>query len=381
MTPIDLVALALATLSFAAIAGAAAIARRELALLARVEATPLSEPLLVVIPARDEAANLRAHLPGITAESSQHLRVVVVDDRSSDETAAVVEEAVRVDARVRLLRLSEEPAPGVFGKPRALAAAIDDARARGALPALTLFLDADVMVLPGFLGGLVAALRRERAHALSGVPRLELRSASEALFLPTLLALLTGRVRASRVHAADAPDAFLNGQVLLADTGALERVGGWRAVAGSVLEDVALAHRMKEAGLAIRLGDLRGLASTRMYASYREMARGFGKNATALLGRAAGAWGTLAFALSLAPWLALVMALGGGDGVTTTVVTALFFATLLAQATARLDAATPVWPVLLLPLSYLGAALILLRASLADLRRTPIEWRGRRYPR
>lgn len=381
MSPTDLVALLLAALALAAIGGAAALGRRQLRALVRVTPEALSEPLQVIIPARDEAANLRTLLPALLAEGAADLRVLVVDDRSSDDSAAVVEELARQDARLSLLRLGDEPAPGVFGKPRALAEAVEKSSGAQA-PALLLFLDADMRPAPGLLGGVVAALRRERAQALSGVPRLLLETPVEAFFLPTLVALLTGGVRTSRVHDANTPDAFLNGQLILVEAAALAQAGGWRAVADTVLEDVALARRLKGAGAALRLADLRPLVGTRMYASFGEMARGFGKNATALLGPGAGLKGGLAWLLSLVPWAAFALVLARAAGpLPLGLGVALFALTLLVQARARLDVQAPAWPVLLLPLSYLGAALILARASLSHLRRRPIEWRGRRYRR
>ncbi len=379
MAPLSLIALALAALSLAAIAGAALAGRRRLAALVPLTPAPLGEPLVVVIPARNEAANLRAHLPALLAEPNASLRVLVVDDGSTDDTAAAVDQAARGDARVRLVRVPGEPAPGVFGKPRALACGIDDAVAQGELPALALFLDADVATTPGLLGALVAALRREGAHALSGVPRLTLGSATEALFLPTLVALLTGHVRPARVHDDGAPDAFLNGQLILVDTAALAQVGGWLAVGDTVLEDVALARRMKRAGLRLRLCDLRAHAATRMYATFDEMARGFGKNAVALAGPGVGARALAALTLAVAPWLALVLTAAAPAA--RAPVAALVVATLVVQALSRWAARVPWWPVALLPLSYLGAALVLVRAARDHARRAPIHWRGRRYSR
>ncbi|MCC7074711.1 MAG: glycosyltransferase [Deltaproteobacteria bacterium] len=381
MAPLSLLALALAAVALVAIAAAARASRARLGALVRLEATPLREPLLVVIPARNEGANLRAHLPLLLREPSAELRVLVVDDGSSDDTAAVVDELAGRDARVRLLRVRDEPAAGVFGKPRALACAVDDAASRGALPALLLFLDADVAVAPGLLGALVDALRREGAHALSGVPRLTLGSATEALFVPTVVALLTGAVQPARVHAANAADAFLNGQLILVDSAALAQVGGWLAVGDTVLEDVALGKRMKSAGLRLRLADLRALASTRMYTSFTELLHGFGKNAVALAGPGVGTRALVALALSLTPWLALGLALVGDDVRAGAVVLALFALTLLVQAFSRVAARVPWWPVLVLPLSYAGAALVLVRAAREHARRAPIQWRGRQYPR
>lgn len=381
MSPTDLVVLLLAALALAAIGSAAALGRRQLRALVPVSAAELAEPLQVVIPARNEATNLRALLPALLAERAPGLRVLVVDDRSTDDTARVVEELARPDARLSLLRINDEPEPGVFGKPRALAAAVDEATAASA-PALLLFLDADMRPAPGLLGGVVAALRRERAQAVSGVPRLLLETPVEALFLPTLVALLTAGVRPGRVHDPMAPDAFLNGQLILVETAALAQAGGWRAVTGTVLEDVALAGLLKRSGATLRLADLRPLVGTRMYSSFGEMTRGFGKNATALLGPAAGLKGGLAFLLALLPWTAFGLALARSSGPTALALAAgLFVLTLLVQARARLDVRAPVWPVLLLPLSYLGAACILARASLEHLRGHPIEWRGRHYRR
>lgn len=386
MTPdsaLPLLAIVLAGLSLAFTVLALVVGRRQLASLVRASAGPLDEPLLVVIPARNEALRLEPTLAALLAEPSPALQVLVVDDRSSDGTAMVVERAAMADPRVRLLRLHEDPPPGVFGKPRALAAAIDDARARGALPARVLFLDADVLLSPGALGGLVAAKRASGAAALSGVPRLACESAVEELFVPPLVSVVTGRFPPRRVHDARDPTAFLNGQLVLVDTQALDDAGGWRGVAHTVLEDVALARALKARGHALRLADLRALSSTRMYGSLGEIAAGFGKNAIALLGRSAGLVGLFAFALSLLPASAVALALvghavGGSSSMLAAVVVA-GGAVLGVQAMARRLAGVAVWPVVVLPLAYLGVALILGTASVRALLGRPLTWRGRSY--
>ncbi len=394
------VALALAALSLAFVASALVVARRELAALWRVApgspVTPVAparqlpplaeraggaaEGLLVVVPARNEGARIGPTLRALLADDSAPAAIVVVDDRSTDDTAAVVEAlAAQAAGRLRLLRLEDEPPPGVFGKPRALQAAVDDARARaaaegGTLPERVLFLDADVVLAPGALAALNGAMDRSGADALSGVPRIVCESAVEQMFVPALISVVTGRFAPSRVHDDVDPTAFLNGQLVLVKTAALDDAGGWAAVSGTVLEDVALARALKSRGKRVRLADLRPWASTRMYASFAELSDGFGKNATALLGRTAGVVGVFAFATSLVPWLVAGIAVASPDPLALAACV-VAVVTMGLQALVRRTAGAPVWPALVLPVVYAGVAVVLVRASL----RRRIAWRGRVY--
>jgi hypothetical protein len=389
-------ALILAALSFGFVAAALRAGRRELAALTPIEPAPLVEPLLVVIPARNEAGRLEPTLRALLAEPSAALSVLVVDDHSHDGTAELVERLAATDGRLALLRLEGEPGEGVFGKPRALAAAVAAARARAVLPARALFLDADVVLAPGALGGMLAAQARSGAQALSGVPRLVCETAVEQLFVPAFVSLLTAGTPPSRVHDPDHPAAFLNGQLILLDTEALAAVGGWAAVERTVLEDVGLARLLKASGRVIRLADLRALAATRMYSSFREIEEGFGKNAVALLGRRAWLMGLASLAVSLLPLAALVLALpavsaglaalsgaheglSGGESALGAAAVTLVAGVLALQLRARRMAGAPRWPVLILPVVYAGVALVLARASVRSWRGAPISWRGRRY--
>ena len=391
-----LLALVLASLSLVFVASAVVTGRAQVRALVRVDPAPLAEPLLVVIPARNEAARIGATLRALLSEDARAgLRVLVVDDRSTDDTARVVAAVASADiaradvagagaaGRVRILALSDEPPAGTFGKPRALHAAVEDARARGELTARVMFLDADVVLAPGALGGMLRAKAASGAAALSGVPRLVCATAVEQMLVPAFASVVTGRFLPTRVHDPARPDAFLNGQLVLVDTAALDDAGGWAAVSSTVLEDVALARNLKARGHALRLADLRALASTRMYDSWRAIDEGFGKNATALLGERAGLVGALAFMTSLLPWAAAALAIGAltvdahTDAVYAGAALALVAAVHALQASARRTARVSVWPVLVLPLVYAAVAFTLVRASL---RRT-IAWRGRVYPR
>jgi cellulose synthase/poly-beta-1,6-N-acetylglucosamine synthase-like glycosyltransferase len=275
---------------------------RERRALTAVAPAPLVDDLLVVIPARNEAARLPATLQALLADPSPHLRVVVVDDHSDDATALLARRVA--DERLTVVEGPGPPPPGTFGKPRALAFGI----AASPHGAHVLCLDADVVVTPGLLGGLLDALRHSGAQALSGVPHLDNRSVVEEALVPAFVAAVAATHPPSRVHAARDPTAFLNGQLLLVRREALEDVGGFLAVQDTVLEDVALARLLKARGHALRVVDVRALARTRMYASLREILRGFAKNARALHGRALVPLGVALAAGAWAPLLSVAVA-------------------------------------------------------------------------
>ena len=340
--------------------------------LVRVAKETLAEALTVVIPARNEEERLPATLDALLREPSPQLRVFVVDDRSSDGTAAAVRERAGGDPRVVLLQLDDDPPPGQFGKPRALAAGV---RASAEHGAFVLFLDADVVLEEGCLGGLLMTARLQGAHALSGVPALELPTLVEQCLVPAFVALVAARYPTTRVHDALRRDAFLNGQVMLVQRTALQAVGGIEAVGTSVLEDVALAARLKHAGFRIRLADLRTLARTRMYANLRDIAEGFGKNARAVFGPAAVvAVGAQALLLAWAPWLALGISAVRGDAFWVAILGVL--ATSMLQLFSRQAVGLRAWPALLAPVTYAFVAAVYLRAALTR----QVRWRGRTYP-
>lgn len=360
-------------------------ARQEVAALVAVKHQPLSEPLVVVIPARNEEDRLGETLETLLADPSEVLAVYVFDDGSTDETSRLVEERAAKDPRLTLLQGNAQPLPpGVFGKPRALARAVDAIQSQAHLPELLLFLDADVEVKRGALGGLVAALRRERAQVLSGTPALILKSAVETMLVPAFVSLVGERHRPTKVLAGE--HAFLNGQCILVERDAYVAAGGFAAVETTVLEDVALGERLLANGARLRLADLRNSIATRMYRSLEEIALGFGKNARVVLGgkaslvRLAG----LGLGLSWAPWLALAAAATGAAfdaqadamAVVPFAVTTFFYACIVGFGGAvRRTMGAAGWPALLLPLVWTVVAFVLMRAAVVD----GVRWKGRTY--
>ena len=370
-------------LSLALMGATLVVARREARALVRVTPGPLEGALTILIPARDEAERIGATLDALLADPSPTLRILVYDDRSTDDTRALVEARMGRDARLVLIDGSADPPPVYCGKPAALARALEHADA-AELPTRerVLFLDADVVLAPGALGGIVRALEESGARALSGLPRLVVHSLSEVLLVPAFVGLAARRYPPSKVHEAHSPVAFLNGQLILIERAALDEVGGFGSVEDSILEDVALAARLKGRGHALRLADLRAVAETRMYSTVGDILEGFGKNAVPLQG---GLWATavvglLSFALSLGAPLTLLGSFAVAPGPCAFVGGLLFGLVLLAQMRARRTLEVPAWPAWLAPLSYAVVAFVFVRSALRVATKGEVRWRGRRYP-
>jgi glycosyltransferase involved in cell wall biosynthesis len=253
----------------------------------------------VLMPARDEGRRLPAALAGLLAQDVTE--IVVLDDQSGDDTAAVVRHAAGADPRVRLVR-GTPPPPGWTGKNWACHQLAGAARGE-----ILLFCDADVVLAPGAVDACWAQMRAQRAEVFSVFPRQRTATLGERLLVPlvddVLLAFLPhGLLRLPVPSAATA-----NGQLLMFRRTAYDVLGGHAAVAGDLNEDLALARRARRAALRLGLALGGDLVSARMYAGYRESVRGFGKSLRAAHGGRDGAlavtaaWHLLAYTV---PWLA-----------------------------------------------------------------------------
>lgn len=252
----------------------------------------------LLVPARDEAERVPRSLPGLLAQPAAE--ILVLDDGSRDGTPEVVRHLAGADPRVRLLPGAPLP-PGWVGKNWAC-----HQLARAATGDLLVFCDADVRLRPGALAAAWAEMRRQRSDVFSVFPRQVTGTLGERLLVPlideNLLAFLPHRLLALPVPAA----AVANGQFLAFRRQAYEVTGGHRAVAGQVVEDLALARLTRRAGLRLGLALGGGLIEARMYHGYRDAVRGLGKSL-----RAAHAGSSLVLLASAAanlaaytlPWL------------------------------------------------------------------------------
>jgi 4,4'-diaponeurosporenoate glycosyltransferase len=336
------------------------------------DGTPTAGSVSVVVPARDEAASLPALLDSLSRLAPSAAEVLVVDDGSSDGTGEL---ALAGGARVVTLA---GPPVGWTGKAWAC-----QQGAEATSGDLLLFLDADTVLAPGALGGLLdvhdgGLLSVQPFHAVG--PGYEQLSA----YPNTVSFLASGAFGA---HPERRPMAF--GPCLLTTRADYERAGQHAAARADVLDDVALARAYDRAGLPVRCLAGGGAVAMRMYPSgLGQLVEGWSKNVASGASAAAPgasvaatAWVAAHHAVAVGAVLFVVRAAAGDAGPHAWLAAALW-------ALAWLGVALPLrallrrlgsfawWTWALFPLTLLAFDLVFLRSALLTLRGS-VRWRGR----
>jgi chlorobactene glucosyltransferase len=216
----------------------------------------------VIIPARDEAP----HIARAVRSFPQSL-TVVVDDLSEDHTAQAAQAA---GAQVRP---ANPLTRGWLGKPNACwtGAAYTESE-------WLAFIDADTWSDPRFLPSLLTYAASQELHAATVFPRPHYTAWYEHAVLPYAQGLYFSGVTARNANNPRHPEALANGRCFLFRRTAYDFIGGHRAVAGSVLDDIALAHLLKRHRMNIRVLRCESLSSAAMYTSFATLWRGLQKN-------------------------------------------------------------------------------------------------------
>jgi chlorobactene glucosyltransferase len=259
----------------AAIAISNVLLAKTLGAFKRVEASPR---VSLLVPARDEEATIKACAESLLAQDYPDFEVILLDDGSTDRTAAIL--ASLDSPRLRVLSGQALP-DGWTGKTWACQQLADAATGE-----LLLFTDADTVHRPDTVRQAVNARAATRADLLTAFTRSEAKTLGEQLTVPfvtwsifSLLPLgLAYALRRSGVFSA------ANGKFLLFRREAYQQVGGHAAVKTDATEDLALCRLVKQHGLHWRLLDASRYVSARMYHGFGEAVDGFTKNLFALFG-------------------------------------------------------------------------------------------------
>jgi hypothetical protein len=345
----------------------------------------------VLIPARNEEANIAACVESVLASVGVELEVLVLDDASTDRTAAIVAAMAARDARVRLVAGLELPQEW-NGKQHACWLLAQESSA-----ALMLFLDADVRLEKDAVARCVGELKRREVALLSGFPRQITVGWLEKLLLPLIHFVLLGFLPIGKMRSTTRPAYAAGcGQFFLVERAAYFASGGHAAIRATRHDGLRLPQAMRAAGFRTDIVDLTALSSVRMYDSARAVWLGLAKNATEGLG-APGRIVPLTLLLVLGQvlplvagglWLAFwVSSLVVGatvdqprvaaltSGLLVLAVVASFLPRLLAVRRFR----QPVGSALLHPLGIVVLLCVQWYALAMQILGRPVAWRARRY--
>jgi glycosyltransferase involved in cell wall biosynthesis len=330
-----------------------------------------------IVPARNEEAVIAACIESL-APQSEILEVIVVDDQSTDRTAAIVQQAMCEHSKVRLLHTQTLPA-GWVGKNNAVWQGAKESHGEWLL-----FTDADAVHASDSAARALAIAQQENAALVSFSPEQVMKTWYEKSLIPYIYCRLASHFSYDNVNNPNNPTAAANGQFLMIRKDVYENVGGHAAVASEVLEDVALARRVKSSGQRIWFGGGHGIVRVRMYRSFSAMWEGWKKNLCPLMGGTPEAIGR-EFLRAITPVLATYIAAISTWAFSKNWLTAIgvFLAGTIATAVAYDEELRRnrfshrlVW------YGFLGRLLFarLIWASYRSHRRGKLKWKGREYP-
>jgi hopene-associated glycosyltransferase HpnB len=284
---------------------------------------PRNEPdtwpsVVAIIPARDEAEMIARTVGSLLRQDYPGpFSVVVVDDQSTDGTAAVALNAASDAYATDRLRIvtGTGPPPGWTGKLSAMRLGLAEVEAGATAPEFILFTDADIAYAPDVLTRLVAIARAKNNVLTSLMVKLRCESAAERWLAPAFLFFFQMLYPFAWVNDPQKATAAAAGGCMLVRREALHAAGGLEAVRGALIDDCALGALMKGRG-PIWLGLTESVDSLRAYSTFAEFGRMVSRSAFAELRysspRLAGAIGGMAL-VYLAPPLFAIFARGGAQ--------------------------------------------------------------------
>ena len=214
--------------------------------------------LTVVVPARNEEAHIAATLDALMLADYPALKVLVIDDRSTDKTgtivdAYVVEYATRAPGRLDVIHVTDLP-EGWLGKTFALQVATENSDSE-----FLLYTDADVLFSPSVLRRAMVFMEAEQADHAVVLPTMKIHSWGEGVVLGFFQILGMWAARPWRLSNPKTHDAVGVGAFNLIRRSALDEIGGWTPQRLAILEDITIGRRMKLAGMRQRMAFAPGL--------------------------------------------------------------------------------------------------------------------------
>jgi chlorobactene glucosyltransferase len=234
----------------------------------------------VLVPARDEEANLETCLNSLVCQDYKNYEVLIIDDNSVDNTYKIAESFAQKYDFVHVYHgkpLGED----WYGKPFALSQLSEQARG-----GILIFTDADTVHKPTSVSWTVSNMVNGKADFISGYTKLIIKSFGEAATVP-LVFFLTSIVMPLFMNRLTKFSFFAAavGQFIAIKTDVYRAIGGFKAVQHKTTEDMFFARLAKKHGYNTQFLDLGSQVECRMYEGYKAAKAGIGKNIFEFFGK------------------------------------------------------------------------------------------------
>ncbi len=334
---------------------------------------PDSPSITVIVPARNEAADIAATLNSLLAQDYPNLRIIAVDDRSTDQTPSIIDSiAARHPEKLRAMHVTELP-PGWLGKTHAMALA-----ARHASTDYLLFTDADIVFRSDVIRRALSCAVTSNADHFVALPTTISKRWDEAAVLGFFHVITLWGARFWRVSDPKFKrDALGVGAFNLLRRSAYLEVGGYESLRMEIVEDLCLARRIKRAGLASRVAFGRNLISFHWASGVGGIVNVMTKNLFSAFGYriSLALIGCLWFlAFCVAPAIGLFFYPSRIPAIVTLAVV-IWAYRLMSRYTS-----VSTWDAFFFPFSALVFVFALLRSTLITVKQGGVIWRGTFYP-
>jgi cellulose synthase/poly-beta-1,6-N-acetylglucosamine synthase-like glycosyltransferase len=358
-----------------AVASSALGAMRSVPLVSDIAPRPLARwpRVSVVIPACNEGDTIEQALVSRLEEGYPDAEYIVVDDRSTDGTGAIIDRLAARDPRIIALHIEELP-DGWLGKVHALHVGV-----RRATGDFILFSDADIHHEPGTLARIVAHCEEHAIDHVAVLPSIWSSTIALDVFLNSFIRHFVVGARAWKIGDPRSSVSIGGGVFGLVRRSALDRAGGLAPLALEVCDDIALGQMLKQTGARQALLNARGFVGLHFYRSLPEAVRGMEKNAFALMGYSVLRFSIFASLYTFAELgaFALIAGAHGWPCVVAATAAAVLLGTQLAVSRWL---GRPLLPSLLAPIGIVTMIFGATRSMVMTLVRGGVVWRGTRYP-
>lgn len=343
----------------------------------RKPATPDGNPRVsIIVPARDEEADIAEALARLLALDYDNYEVIVVDDRSTDRTGEIIDRiaaSAKAHGRLKVIHINSLPA-GWLGKTHAMWTA-----AKQASGDWLLFTDADVLFKPDSLRRALAYAEAEPADHVVLLPRMIMKRPGEKMMIAFFQTLFVFGHRPWKVADPKAKDHMGMGAFNLVRRRVYDAIGSYERLRMEVLDDMKLGKVVKNAGYAQRNVFGEDLISVRWAKGAMGVVRNLTKNFFAVMSfqwpRLLLSCFALAF-LNLLPFLGIWLAHGWARLPYAVALASMF---LIYVGVSR-KSAVPSYYFVLHPVSTALFVYTMLLSMILTLSRGGVVWRGTKYP-